>query len=176
MQKIVLTDAMWAAFRAATGIPQDTYDVVAFARGSGKETELAELVLAGPKRATVSLMRNYLAGEPLPIIGGYVVTVDGESNPRCIWRTMELRVGPLNSVDDQFAYDEGEGDLTRERRLAAHRREYAAQAAKQNLPFDDTLEAAFERFRGRLAARTVRIVTDWQTWMSRSLATQQRSR
>jgi hypothetical protein len=92
MQKTALTDAMWAAFRAATGIPQDTYDVVAFARGSGKETELAELVLAGRKRATVNLMRNYLAGEPLPIIGGYVVTIDGEGNPRCIWRTMELRV------------------------------------------------------------------------------------
>lgn len=146
MKKTALTDAMWAAFRAATGTPQDTYDVVAFARGSGKETELAELVLAGRKRATVNLIRNYLAGEPLPIIGGYVITLDGESNPRCIWRTVELRVGPLNSVDDQFAYDEGEGDRTREWWLAAHRREYAAQAAKENLPFDDTLEAVFERF------------------------------
>jgi len=145
MMKTILTDALWAEFCAATGTTAD-YDVVAFARGSGQETALAELVLSGRKRATVNLMRNYVAGEPLPVIGGYVVTVDGEGKARCIWRTIELRVGPLNSVDERFAYDEGEGDRTREWWLNAHRAEFQAEAERRGLPFDDALEAVFERF------------------------------
>ena len=147
MQRTPLTDAMWSAFCQAANITQDHYDVVAFAQGSGHETELAELVVSGRKRATVNLMRNYLAGDPLPVIGGYVVTVDGDGTPRCIWRSIELRVGPLNSVDEQFAYDEGEGDRTRAWWLAAHCRFYTTEAARKNLEFDDSLEAVFERFK-----------------------------
>ena len=146
MDRTLLTDRMWAEFCSATGISTKSYDVVAFASGSGAETELAELVLAGRKRATVNLLRNY-EHDPLPVIGGYVVTVDGEGYPRCIWQTIELRLGPLNSVDEQFAYDEGEGDQTREWWLAAHSKHFAAQAAEAGYEFDDTMEAVFERFR-----------------------------
>ena len=77
-------------------------------------TELAELVVDGRKRATAALLRQFSPeGEPLPIIGGYVVLVDGHGRPRAIWRTKELRLGPLVSVDEAFAWDEGEGDRTR---------------------------------------------------------------
>ncbi|HEV7634857.1 MAG TPA: ASCH domain-containing protein [Bradyrhizobium sp.] len=86
-------------------------------------TELAELVVAGGKRATAGLARQFGPhGEPPPAVGGYVVLLDGADRPRAIWRTTGLRAGPLNSVDERFAWDEGEGERTREWWLAAHRR------------------------------------------------------
>ena len=73
-----------------------------------------DLELCGQKRARAALLRQFGAeGEPLPVIGGHVVLVDGDGYPGAIWRTKELRLGPLVSVDDAFAWDEGEGDRTR---------------------------------------------------------------
>ena len=78
-------------------------------------TELADLVAAGTKRATASLLRDYADGrEPLPRVGDFVVVVDGADAPRFIWRTTEIEIKPLIAVDDRFAFDEGEGDRTRD--------------------------------------------------------------
>jgi uncharacterized protein YhfF len=77
-------------------------------------TELADLVIAGIKRATASLVRDYSEGrEPTPKPGDFVMMLDGEGHPRFIWRTTEATIKPLSQVDDAFALDEGEGDRTR---------------------------------------------------------------
>ncbi len=147
MQKTHLTDTMWNAFKAASGVRQDNYDVVAFGRGSGLETELAELVLSGQKRATAGLLcASNEDGEPLPMIGGYAVTVDGAGVPRCIWRTIELRLGSLNSVNERFVWDEGEGDRSRTWWLEAHRRLFHTRAERLGFTFSDDMETIFERF------------------------------
>ena len=79
---------------------------------------LLALVLAGGKRAT--------AGPVTPDddsveVGGHWVVLDGSGVPRVVLRTVEVRTGRLDSVDDAFAHDEGEGDLSRGWWLAAHR-------------------------------------------------------
>ena len=53
---------------------------------------------------------------------------------------------PLASVDDQFAWDEGEGDRSRTWWLAAHRRYFARQAARQGFAMSDDIATVFERF------------------------------
>src|ERR1700704_2520147 len=101
-------------------------------------TELAELAVAGIKRATAGLVRQFGPdGEAPPVVGGHVVLLDGESRPRAIWRTTELRVGPLNSVDEGFAWDEGEGERIREWWLSAHRRFFGRWAAAQGFEIHD---------------------------------------
>jgi uncharacterized protein YhfF len=85
-------------------------------------------------------------GEPPPVVGGYVVLLDGSKCPRAIWRTTEVRVGPLNSVDEQFAWDEGEGERTRDWWLNAHRRFFGQRAAAQGFQMRDEIETIFERF------------------------------
>ena len=71
-------------------------------------TELADLVMAGIKRATASLARDYGEGrEPLPQAGDFVMMLDGEGRPRFIWRTIEVTIKPLSQVDEAFAWDEG---------------------------------------------------------------------
>src|SRR4030088_1888094 len=125
-----LTDDFWRAYREAAGLHHDDYDVVAFGDGPEMATELSELTVAGIKRATAGLVRQFGPdGEPPPVLGGYVVLLDGSHRPRAIWRTTEVRVGPLNSVDEKFAWDEGEGERTREWGLSAPRPFFGGGAA-----------------------------------------------
>jgi uncharacterized protein YhfF len=104
-------------------------------------------VVAGTKRAAASLMRDYADGRlPLPAVGDFVVVVDGAGAPRCIWRTTEIEIKPLDTVDARFAWDEGEGDRTIDWWLAAHRRYFARKAARDGFEMHDAIEAVFERF------------------------------
>ena len=140
-------EEFWCAFRAATGLSHDDYDVVACGDGPALKTELAELIVKGTKRATAGLARQFgPGGEPPPVVGGHVVVVDGEGRPRAIWRTTEIRTGPLDSVDARFAFDEGEGDRTRAWWLDAHRRYFGRRAAAEGFDMHDGIETVFERF------------------------------
>ena len=143
----VLTEEFWRRYRDAAGLHHDDYDVVTFGDGPEMATELAELVVAGTKRATAGLVRQFgPGGEAAPVLGGYVVLLDGADRPRAIWRTVEIRTGPLNSVDERFAREEGEGERTREWWLAAHRRFFGRMAETQEFHMHDEIETVFERF------------------------------
>ena len=141
------TERFWREFRDATRVPVNDYDVVSFGDNAALATELAELVVSGRKRATAGLLRQFSPdGEPPPVVGGYVLLVDGEAQPRAIWRTTELRIGPLVSVDEQFAWDEGEGDRSRDWWLSAHRGYFGRLASAQGFWMHDEIETVFERF------------------------------
>lgn len=145
--KTPATDAFWQAFRAQAGGIDDQYDVVSFDDTAETANELAALVVSGRKRATASLAANFTAeGEPPPVLGGHVVVVDGTGTPVCIFRTTDLRTGPLDSVDDAFAWDEGEGDRSRAYWLTVHHRFFAREAARLGLAMHDGIETVFERF------------------------------
>ena len=69
-----LTDEFWRAYRDAAGLDHDNYDVVAFGDGAEMATDLAELTVAGIKRATAGLVRQFGPdGEAPPVVGGVVV-------------------------------------------------------------------------------------------------------
>jgi uncharacterized protein YhfF len=62
-------------------------------------TELADLVIAGIKRATASLARDYVEGrETMPKPGDFVMMLDGDGRPRFIWNTPGLAEQPIPSV------------------------------------------------------------------------------
>jgi uncharacterized protein YhfF len=143
----VLTDEFWRGYRKAAGLDHDEYDVVTFGDGPAMATALAELTVAGIKRATAGLVRQFGPGGEAPaVVGGYVVLLDGANQPRAIWRTTEVRIGPLNSVDERFAWDEGEGERTRDWWLSAHRRFFSRRAAAEGFAMHDEIETMFERF------------------------------
>jgi uncharacterized protein YhfF len=145
--KTTETDAFWQAFVQHTGHSGDDYQVAAFGDNPQMATELATLVVEGAKWATASLMRDYEDGRlNMPTVGDFVVVVDGMAIARCIWRTTEIEVKPLNAVDARFAWDEGEGDRTLHWWLAAHRRYFGRQAARDGFQMHDAIEAVFERF------------------------------
>lgn len=53
---------------------------------------------------------------------------------------------PLESVDDRFAWDEGEGDRTRAHWLATHREYFTRTLAARSEEFREGLPTVFERF------------------------------
>jgi hypothetical protein len=60
---------------------------------------------------------------------------------------VEAFVAPLIAVDDRFAWDEGEGERTRDWWLDAHRRYFTRRAAILGIPFDEARSPLlYERF------------------------------
>ena len=81
--------------------------------GSNKEmaAELGDLVRRGVKTATCSLLWEYeLGGDPLPQVGELSIITDWDGHPLCIIEAFEIEIRAFKEVDEQFAYDEGEGD------------------------------------------------------------------
>jgi uncharacterized protein YhfF/GNAT superfamily N-acetyltransferase len=138
--------ALFDAFRAATGAA-GTHQVAAFGDGPEMQDELALLALEGTKRATAGLLRGFSDGEPMPFEGGHVVLLDGRGATRAVWRTTEVGVGPLASVDEAFAWDEGEGERTRDDWLDGHRRFFRREAEREGFEMHDGILTVFERFR-----------------------------
>ncbi|MGY1836770.1 ASCH domain-containing protein [Blastococcus sp. SYSU DS0510] len=128
--------------------PPEEPAVERFGDSAALADELIGLVLAGTKRATAALVVDFLDdGQPLPRIGGLWVACEGSGAPRCVLRTTELRLGPLRSVDDAFARDEGEGDRTRDSWLREHDRYFRRTLPRRGRSWSDDLEVVFERFR-----------------------------
>lgn len=142
-------DEFWEDYCDATGADEDSLESVEhFGDSPEMADRLLDLVLNGPKRATAGLASDYTdADEPLPEPGGHWIVVDGTGTPRCILRTTEIRVGTLKSVDDAFAWDEGEGDRSRDDWLASHRAFFQRQGKESGVPFDEGNDLiVFERF------------------------------
>ena len=113
--------------------------------------ELIELVVSGRKRATAGLLAAYEHdGIPVPVEGDHWVAADGSGTPRVVLRIGDVRVGRLDSVDEDFARDEGEGDLSVAWWLHAHRAFMSREMERLGLPTPDGIDAVdvvFERFR-----------------------------
>lgn len=141
-------DALWSSYVAAHPEHVDeTPPVERFGDSAELADELLHLVLHGPKRATAGAVAEFRhEQEPLPRIGGHWIVVDGGGLARVVLRSVELRLGPLSSVDAQFAWDEGEDDRSLESWLREHRRYFRRACARIGVEFSDDLEIVFERF------------------------------
>jgi uncharacterized protein YhfF len=117
--------------------------------GDGVEIadELIDLVVHGPKRATASALVEYeLDGTSRPRPGVISVATDGAGRARAVLRTTEVRIGPLSSVDESFAWDEGEDDRTRGCWLAVHEQFFRRYLPTIGVNFDPDMATVFERF------------------------------
>ncbi len=142
------TDIFWNAYCRSANIAGQEYEAVAFGDSAEMADELGHLILDGPKRATAGLHRDFENNpESLPKAGDHAVVVDGKGEPLCIFQTTEVRIGPLNSVDDAFAWDEGEGDRSRAWWLDAHTEFFMRQAECEGFVFTEVIETVFERFK-----------------------------
>ena len=144
-----LVKAFWQRARAAGAVPPDTTPSTVDQFGDSPELadELLDYVVHGEKRATASSHDAYLVDdEPIPFVGMWSVILDGAGRPRAILRTTEVRVGPMSSVDDRFAWDEGEGDRSRDTWLADHTAFFSRELSSIGLEFHPEIPVVFERF------------------------------
>ena len=143
-------ERMWSEYAATSShaAAGEEHPVECFGDSAELADELIGLVLHGPKRATAGLVADFVHdAEPLPRIGGHWIACDGSGAPRAVLRSVGLRIGPIGSVDDAFAWDEGEGDRSRDDWLRGHRRYFTRTCAARGEQFTDEHEVVFERFR-----------------------------
>lgn len=141
-----MIEEFWTSFTEATGI-DGPYEAWAFGHSSLPDlaTELALLVRDGPKRATAGLLSEYeeeADTTPMPKAGDLSVILDGEGSPVCVIRTTEVEVRRFGDVDEQFAWDEGEGDRT----LAWWRRAHIWFFDQYGMSVYDETPMVLERF------------------------------
>src|SRR5690349_13569526 len=87
------------------------YRIDHFADTPEAATKVGKLVRDGIKTTTSSLLWGLEhLGEPLPKVGEMAVVVDGNGEPLCIIEMTEVDIRPFNTVDEQFAFDYGEGE------------------------------------------------------------------
>jgi uncharacterized protein YhfF len=109
--------------------------------------ELIELVVHGPKRATAAALADFeIEGTEPPQPGQMSIATDGRGHARALLRTTDVTVGPLSSVDDAFAWDEGEGDRTRASWLADHEAFFRRYLPTIGVEFESDMATVFERF------------------------------
>jgi uncharacterized protein YhfF/RimJ/RimL family protein N-acetyltransferase len=138
----------WAEFCRAASVPESTpFQAWHFGDSAALAHELVELVLNGPKRATAGAA---WAVEREPALGaladGYSVVTEHDGRPRCVIRSTQVERRPLDQVDAQFAWDEGEGDRTLADWLDGHRRYFRRECAAAAVPYADDMQVQLERF------------------------------
>lgn len=142
-------DTFWRRYLDTTDLPDDTgySDAFHFGDHPTMADELLDLVLSGRKRATASgLAELEAADQPVPRVGDRWIVCDGQSRPRVVGITTDVRIGPLSSVDDDFAWVEGEGDRTRDDWLRMHTGYFERAYKTADLDFHDDIDVVFERF------------------------------
>ncbi|PPF23096.1 hypothetical protein C5D07_10420 [Rathayibacter tritici] len=128
---------LWAQYRAAhPAVEEELPPVESFGDSTAMADELLGLVRRGVKTATASL-----AADGAPAAGEHWIVCDGGGIARVVLVTEGVRIGPLDSVDDAFAWAEGEGERTREYWLDGHRRFFSRVSS------GGIGDVVFERFR-----------------------------
>ncbi|GLU88293.1 ASCH domain-containing protein [Agromyces sp. NBRC 114283] len=142
--------ALWAEYRASSPahwVEGGAPSIERFGDHAELTDELLGLVIDGPKRATAGLVAEFEAeGEPLPRVGSHWIACDSSGRPRVVLRSVELRVGPFTSVDERFAFDEGEGDRSLESWRAGHRDYWTRVGAALGIEWTEAHDIVFERF------------------------------
>jgi uncharacterized protein YhfF len=110
--------------------------------------ELGRLIKSGTKTATCSALWDYEAeGEELPEVGTKTVVLDGNGHALCIVETTEVEIRPYDEVDEQFAYEEGEGDRSLAYWREAHRNFFSRTLPNVGREFSPEMPLVCERFR-----------------------------
>lgn len=125
-----------------------TYQSWYFGSSPEMATELGDLVRRGVKTATCSLLWEHeLGGEPLPQVGDFSIIIDWEGHPLCIIETVEVAIRSFDAVDEQFAYDEGEGDRSLAYWREEHWRYFSRVCTSMGRKPEMSMPLVCERFR-----------------------------
>ena len=128
--------------------PADRYPDWYFGDNPALADELGELVLAGVKTATCTLLLEFQrAAEPLPQVGERSIITRYNGQPLGIIETTSVEVLPFEQVSAEFAFAEGEGDRSYASWRAGHVRYFTRRCQELGEAFDPGMAVVCERFR-----------------------------
>ncbi|MDH5538629.1 MAG: ASCH domain-containing protein [Rhizobacter sp.] len=140
-------EPFWLAYQRANAVKVEGFSASALGDTRAMADAFAELVLSGVKRAHATLLRDFQQElDPLPQIGDHLVVLDGSGQPRAIVRTTHVELRHFNDIDDTFAFDAGEGDLSLRWWLSAHRQEFSERAEREGFEISEQIELVLESF------------------------------
>ena len=109
--------------------------------------ELAQLVLAGKKRASAGLVWSFeAAGVLLPKVGDLSVVTNWAKTPLCVIETRRVDIVPFAEVSADFAATEGEGDGSLQYWQRAHWAYFGRECQRIGQTPQPSMPVACERF------------------------------
>ena len=165
-------EPFWVAYQRACKVSVPGFSASALGHTRAMADALAELVVTGVKRAQATPLRDFAvepteaggvsdavgadadepnaaddnAGFDLPQPGEHLVVLDGAGQPRAIVRTTHVEKRLFNQIDEAFAFEAGEGDLSLRWWLTAHRQDFAERAENEGFEVHEGLELLLEYF------------------------------
>ena len=140
-------EAFWLEYQRAGSVQVEGFTATAFGPTRSVADDLATLVRDGHKRAHATLERDFeVEGDALPRPGEHIVVLDGSGHPQAIVRLRHVERRYFNEVDDEFAFECGEGDRTLHWWLVAYRQEYAERAEREGFQVGERAVLILEFF------------------------------
>jgi uncharacterized protein YhfF len=139
----------WSTFAASLGEdPSDRfYEAFHFDDNAPSANELAQLVLAGRKRASAGLLWAFESeGKPIPKHGDLSVVTLFSGEPVCVIETREVNIVPFSEVGAEFAATEGEGDSSLAFWQRAHTAYFGRECVRLGREFSATMPVVCEEF------------------------------
>jgi uncharacterized protein YhfF len=97
-------------------------------------------------------------GETLPKVGAIELIVDGTGAPLCIIELTEVEMKPFNTVDEQFAFEYGEGDRTLAFWIQDNWNVHSHWCHESGREPSESMPIVFQRFRVLYSETTLRWV------------------
>lgn len=139
--------AFWLEYQKACNVQVEGFSATAYGHTRAVADELAALIAEGQKRAHATLERDFEAeGDALPRSGEHVVVLDGRGTPRAIVHLTHVERRYFGDIDDEFAFECGEGDRTLAWWLTAYRQEFAERAEAQGFQVGERAVLILEYF------------------------------
>jgi uncharacterized protein YhfF len=139
--------AFWLDYQRSCKVEAPGFAATALGHSRDLADELAELIVAGIKRAHATLEHDFVAdGDTLPQPGDHLVVLDGRGHPRAIVRNSHVERRHFDEIDDAFAFEAGEGDLTLRWWLTAHRQDFAERAEREGFQVGERAVLILEYF------------------------------
>ncbi|HYD78170.1 MAG TPA: ASCH domain-containing protein [Paucimonas sp.] len=139
----------WQAFSSQWNGDADArfYEAFYFCDNEQDAEELGQLVLAGTKRATASLLMAHEAeGKPLPEVGALSIVTNWSGEPLCVIETTRVDIVPFDQVTAEFAATEGEGDKSLAYWREGHWRFFSRECQQLGLEPSSDMLVVCERF------------------------------
>ena len=109
--------------------------------------ELAELVLAGRKRATAGLVWSFeQTGAAIPKSGDLSIVTNFAGTPLCVIETKRVDIVPFDEVSEEFAATEGEGDSSLAYWREAHQAYFGRECKRIGRKPNPRMPVVCERF------------------------------
>ena len=139
----------WRGFCGAIGEDRSArfYEAFHFDDNEPSANALAELVVAGVKRATAGLVWSFESrGIAPPKPGDLSVVTNWDGNPLCVIETVAVEVVAFGQITAEFAATEGEGDGSLEYWRRAHWASFGRACARIGREPTQFMPVACERF------------------------------